>query len=71
MTVIVHDENSFNGPSHSKIFIVVLQTLETSGNRGIFLRLCFLGAGARKCWLRVEARGPKCYLKVKLDNGYL
>ena len=47
MTVIVHDEDAFNGPPHSKIFIVVLQTLETSRNRGIFFGLCFLGAGAR------------------------
>jgi len=30
MTVIVHDEDTFNSPPHSKIFIVVLQTLETS-----------------------------------------
>ena len=71
MTVIVHDEDSFNGPPHSKIFIVILQTLETSGDRGIFLGLCFLGAGARNCRLRVDGQRPKCYLKVKLDNGYL
>ena len=57
MTVIVHDEDSLNGPPHSKIFIVVLQALETSGNRGIFLRLCFLGAGARNCRLRLTEEG--------------
>ena len=30
MAVIVHYEDAFNGPPHSKIFIVILQTLETS-----------------------------------------
>ena len=30
MAVIVHDKDTFNSPPHSKIFIVVLQTLETS-----------------------------------------
>jgi len=71
VTVIVYDEDPFNGPPHSKIFIVVLQALETSGDRGILLGLCFLGAGARNCRLRLTGGWPKCYLKVKLDNGYL
>jgi len=59
VAVIVHDEDSFNSPPHSKIFIVVLQALETSGDRGIFLGLCFLGAETRNCRLRVDGMRAK------------
>ena len=57
MTVIVHDEDAFDGPPHSEIFIVVLQALEPSGNRGVFLGLRFLGAGAGRSRLRLRNEG--------------
>lgn len=57
MTMIVHDEDSFNRPPHPKIFIVVLQALEASGDRGVFLWLCFFGAGARNGRLRLADEG--------------
>jgi hypothetical protein len=57
VTVIVHDEDTFDGPPHSEIFIVVLQALEASGNRGVFLRLRFLGAGAGSGRLRSRDEG--------------
>lgn len=52
MAVIMHDKDSFHSPPHPKIFIVVLQALETSGNRRIFFGLRFLGAGAKNGRLR-------------------
>lgn len=30
MAVIVHDEDPFYGPPHSKVFVVILQALEAS-----------------------------------------
>ena len=45
VSVVVNDENPFHCSSHTEIFIVVLKTLKTSGDGGIFLRLCLFGAG--------------------------
>ena len=51
MAMVVHDEDAFHGPPHSKVFIVILQALETSRYRWVLLGLCLLGARARNGWL--------------------
>jgi len=42
--MVVHDEDALYGAAHAKVFIVVLETLETCRNRGVFFGLGFLGA---------------------------
>ena len=44
MAVVVHDQYAFYDSSHSKVFIVVLEALQTSRNRGILFRLGLFGA---------------------------
>jgi hypothetical protein len=53
MTMVVHDEDAFHGPPHSKVFIIILQALETSRYGGVLLGLCLLGARARDGWSRL------------------
>ena len=40
----MHDEDAFYGTSHSKVFMVVLETLETGGDAGVFFWLGFFCA---------------------------
>jgi hypothetical protein len=44
MVVFVADEDSFAGPSHSMLDIVLFEALEACENWGVFFRLGFLGA---------------------------
>ena len=44
MAMVVHDQDTFYCSSHSKVFIVVLEALQTSRNRGILFRLGLFGA---------------------------
>lgn len=41
--MVVHDQYTFDGVSHTIVLIIVLQALQTGSNRGIFFGLCFLG----------------------------
>lgn len=47
VTVVMHDENALHGATHAKVLIIVLKTLQTSGDRWIFFGLCLLGAADR------------------------
>ena len=47
VAVVVDDENAFNSSTHAKVFIVVLQTLETSRDRRVFFWLRFFCAMKR------------------------
>jgi hypothetical protein len=42
--MVVHDEDALYGAPHAKVFIVVLETLQTGRHRGVFFGLGFLGA---------------------------
>lgn len=44
MTMVMHDKNALHRPSHSIVFVVVLQTLQTRGHGGIFFWLGLLRA---------------------------
>lgn len=44
VTVVVYDEDALYSATHAKVFIVVLETLQASRNRGVLFGLGFLGA---------------------------
>jgi hypothetical protein len=45
VTVVVDDEDTLYCATHAKIFIVVLETLETCGDGGVLFWLSFFCAG--------------------------
>ena len=47
MSMVVHDQDSLYCATHSKVFIIIFQTLQTRGNRGIFFRLSLLRAAEK------------------------
>ena len=66
VAVVVDDKNTLDGATHAKVFIVVLEALETCRDGWIFFWLCLLGA----CGGQQRARGgEQKYLKVKLESG--
>lgn len=65
-------KNAFDSPAHAEIFIVILQSLETSGNGRVFFWLGFFGANDLTCFYEADVnRSEETYLKVKLESGYL
>lgn len=44
VSMVMHDEDPLDGAAHTKVFIVILQPLQTRGDGWVFLRLRFLGA---------------------------
>jgi hypothetical protein len=44
VTMVMDDKDAFHGTTHAKVFIVVLQTLQTCRNARVFLWLGFLRA---------------------------
>lgn len=70
VTVVVHDQDTFDRSSHTEILIVVLQTLKTSRDGGIFFWLRLLRAVKQMGWKWSTAKyicGP--YLNVKFERG--
>jgi len=79
----MNENDSFNGSSHPRFFVVPLKSLNPGSNGRVFLRLGFLRARTRKHRKREggrrggelrlgEERGRlRLYLKVKLERGYL
>ena len=55
MSVIVDDKDPLNCPAHAKVFIVVLQALETCRNGRVLFRLRLLRA--EKCRKLVDRQG--------------
>lgn len=43
MAVFVDDEDAFYGPAHAEVLVVILETLETGSDGGVFLGLGLLG----------------------------
>jgi len=73
VTMIMHNEDSFDGTTHTKILIVVLKALQSRRHGRILLRLRFfcarvydLGSEGSAC-----ARNTTAHLKVKFERGYL
>lgn len=71
VAMVVHNKNALDGAPHTEVFIVVLEALQASRNRGILFRLRFLGAGVIALGRRVDLHEVVAYLKVKFDRGYL
>jgi hypothetical protein len=71
MSMIVHDEDPLYCSSHPKIFIIVLQPLETRCDRRVLLRLCLLRASSDAVNKRSRLISFGTHLNVKFDNGYL
>jgi hypothetical protein len=71
VAMIMHDENAFYGTSHSKVFMVVLETLETGGDAGVFFWLGLFCAVKKGLRMRMTFEGDMVCLKVKLERGYL
>ena len=84
--MVMHDEDPLDGAAHTKVFIVVLQPLQTRGDGWVFLRLRFLGAvekGKKKnqeyVCVSFEVCGEsellegesRAHLNVKFERGYL
>lgn len=44
VAVVMHNEDTLDGAAHAKVFIVVLESLKTSRDGGIFFWLCFFCA---------------------------
>jgi len=44
MAMIMNDEDALDSSSHARVFIVVLETLETGRDGGVFFWLGFFGA---------------------------
>lgn len=44
VAVIMYYQNAFNSTTHAKVLVVVLKTLETSRDGGVFFWLGFFGA---------------------------
>jgi hypothetical protein len=69
VTMIVYDEDAFNCAAHSKILIVILETLKTSRDGWIFLRLCLFGTDSRMSAEGVRGACSDTHLKVKFERG--
>jgi hypothetical protein len=54
VTMIMYDEDAFNSSAHTKILIIILETLKTSRDGWIFLGLCLFGTDSRMSVTRAE-----------------
>lgn len=48
VSVVMYYQYSFDCASHAEIFVVVLETLQACGNRGVLFWLCFFRANEKK-----------------------
>jgi len=71
--MIMHNKDSLDGATHSKILIVILKALQSRRHGRVLLGLCLLRARIHNLELEVSAyaRNTTAHLKVKFESGYL